>query len=890
MLFRKKLISLLACSALLSSQFSYFGPIQSTAAEDTYLIRDKWNYCSTANYVESEHFVIFYGNNDTTGLVNDAFLKRNLEDYEKLWHCYSEYLGMTDINVDIYGKSRQKYKTNVYLTNTGLDKYPTGWAFMSSEDGYGIEYLSPEAMLDELTIAHEFGHVVTMQQKAWVDQEITGAWWESIANWFREMYLGSEYYTGTVKTCWFEPYIRNMSLTIPHGRNYYETFPFLLYLSYNPDNIEGLGTTFVQKMLSEARPDEYPFDTITRLTGSDAQTIVGNYAKRMATFDFGAKQAYQDEFSKKLAETPYYWNLFYTVPEDNGTGWLQSPQEEAPMQGGINIIPLSINGDEITVDFRGISDDENAGWQSCIVTVDSNGKEHYSSLFGSGGSMTVQAKGAASAYITVSAMPKKLYRVNAFHKEKDSTYRNGDERRRYPYELRITGASVQQSGGYKKGKGHSHSNGGGWVSDTAKVADTVYVGKNAMVLGSANVSGSVRIEDHAVVAGTAIIKDNAVISGHAVVDGGGWVYLNGWKQGNVEISGNALITDSAVVAKSSKISGNAKISQKAFLDEAVKVTDHAEIKGNAYVYGESTYSGQAIADGDYSNSESKDNGVGYGWLDDKGWYDIPNGYIASYDFSEKTDNWAKDGYTSTNARNIGSEWSSERTSANGVISFDGKDDYLLLENSLLLSHDIQISLAALWKGGSNDQELFHFGDASAYMSFTPSNNNGKAEFTITDGNTAEKLTAPLSLTKGEWNKITIRIIKGKASLIINGNEVSSKEITLDPVSVMSASENDMAILGKGFYGAVDYLNISYKDTPEPGIKYNGSEDPDDGIKGDVDANGKFETADLVLMQKWLLADKNTSLADWKAGDLCEDGRLDTFDLCIMRKLLPDSLT
>ena len=60
MLFRKKLISLLACSALLSSQLSYFGPIQSTAAEDTYLIRDKWNYCSTANYVESEHFVIFY--------------------------------------------------------------------------------------------------------------------------------------------------------------------------------------------------------------------------------------------------------------------------------------------------------------------------------------------------------------------------------------------------------------------------------------------------------------------------------------------------------------------------------------------------------------------------------------------------------------------------------------------------------------------------------------------------------------------------------------------------------------------------------------------------------------------------------------------------------------
>lgn len=35
--------------------------------EDEYLIRDKWGYCTTANHVESEHFIIFYGNNDTTG-------------------------------------------------------------------------------------------------------------------------------------------------------------------------------------------------------------------------------------------------------------------------------------------------------------------------------------------------------------------------------------------------------------------------------------------------------------------------------------------------------------------------------------------------------------------------------------------------------------------------------------------------------------------------------------------------------------------------------------------------------------------------------------------------------------------------------------------------------
>ena len=191
----KKLTALISCAALCAVQLSGIGSYKTVkAADDTYLIRDKWGYCTTANYAESEHFVIFYGNNDTTGEVNEAFLKRNLEDYEKLWHCYGEYLGMTEMNSDIYGKSQQKYKTNVYLTYTGLDRFSEGWAFMSSEDGYGIEIISPKAMLDDLTIAHEFGHVATLHQKAWVDQDITGAWWEPLANWFREMYLGSDYY------------------------------------------------------------------------------------------------------------------------------------------------------------------------------------------------------------------------------------------------------------------------------------------------------------------------------------------------------------------------------------------------------------------------------------------------------------------------------------------------------------------------------------------------------------------------------------------------------------------------------------------------------------------------------------------------------------------------
>lgn len=55
------------------------------------------------------------------------------------------------------------------------------------------------------------------------------------------------------------------------------------------------------------------------------------------------------------------------------------------------------------------------------------------------------------------------------------------------------------------------------------------------------------------------------------------------------------------------------------------------------------------------------------------------------------------------------------------------------------------------------------------------------------------------------------------------------------------------------------------------------------VKGDVNADGGFSVADVVMMQKYLLG--SDTLTDWKAGDLCEDNRIDVFDLCLMKRLL-----
>ena len=57
------------------------------------------------------------------------------------------------------------------------------------------------------------------------------------------------------------------------------------------------------------------------------------------------------------------------------------------------------------------------------------------------------------------------------------------------------------------------------------------------------------------------------------------------------------------------------------------------------------------------------------------------------------------------------------------------------------------------------------------------------------------------------------------------------------------------------------------------------------VIGDCNADGKFNIADIVTLQKWILAVPDVKLNDWQAADLCEDGKIDAFDLCMMRSLL-----
>ena len=59
--------------------------------------------------------------------------------------------------------------------------------------------------------------------------------------------------------------------------------------------------------------------------------------------------------------------------------------------------------------------------------------------------------------------------------------------------------------------------------------------------------------------------------------------------------------------------------------------------------------------------------------------------------------------------------------------------------------------------------------------------------------------------------------------------------------------------------------------------------------GDANADGTFSIADAVLLQKWLLASPDTSLANWKAADFNKDNKINAIDFTLMKRALIEAV-
>lgn len=130
--------------------------------------------------------------------------------------------------------------------------------------------------------------------------------------------------------------------------------------------------------------------------------------------------------------------------------------------------------------------------------------------------------------------------------------------------------------------------------------------------------------------------------------------------------------------------------------------------------------------------------------------------------------------------------------------------------------------------------------------------------------------------------------------------ITEMQLTWNGGVIRFAEHNSFSFSGDAYYGGDDTKNLSYYEQGDR-IHIRFTYDVQSGeilqiaeltleqnahvLRGDVDKNGAFELNDIVLVQRWLLAEQNTVLADWQAGDLNSDGRLNAADLTLLKRAL-----
>ncbi|MBR4628590.1 MAG: DUF4434 domain-containing protein [Ruminococcus sp.] len=135
----------------------------------------------------------------------------------------------------------------------------------------------------------------------------------------------------------------------------------------------------------------------------------------------------------------------------------------------------------------------------------------------------------------------------------------------------------------------------------------------------------------------------------------------------------------------------------------------------------------------------------------------------------------------------------------------------------------------------------------------------------------------------KWAEEQKKAVDGRMHFWMN-NECFGKERTAKPVEQLRENYNATADLAENnilfswnhYYATDNALNSQFTAFSS------------ETVSGDVNGDGELTVADIVLLQKWLLASPDAQLRNWQAADLCTDGRLDVFDMIQMRRALIDS--
>ncbi|KAF2108136.1 hypothetical protein BDV96DRAFT_653031 [Lophiotrema nucula] len=357
------LLLLLLASALLSIPVQHVSALPNpavVAAPPAQFTANPSIGSGTGSYKDSAHFRVYPSDADS-----DATLKM----LEAAHSCFVEGMGwrspgLSYKNAASATETGPWYKTNVYKVEASA--MPGAAAQTWTDANAGLAYLKvvKDYMTTPGVVVHEFGHAMTYSEKNWIDQTRTGAWWETIANFIADMYIATPTCQAAksaaglpdgdtlieLKKVIGDSYQVLVDGTSGTG-NYYQAWPFLSYITTNPDSYPGLGKETIQNMIRKYKinSNETPLHSLERLLSSSSssggatiQKLVGRYWARMAYVDIGhAKAKAMFESQRK--------SLNYANLDANGNGKWTVKSARAPRYMGASILPLKSTGANVSV-------------------------------------------------------------------------------------------------------------------------------------------------------------------------------------------------------------------------------------------------------------------------------------------------------------------------------------------------------------------------------------------------------------------------------------------------------------------------------------------------------------------------------------------------------------
>lgn len=205
----------------------------------------------------------------------------------------------------------------------------------------------------------------------------------------------------------------------------------------------------------------------------------------------------------------------------------------------------------------------------------------------------------------------------------------------------------------------------------------------------------------------------------------------------------------------------------------------------------------------------------------------------------------------------------------------------------------------------NDKLAEYFRNADEF-SFWPDGVFVEPEVTLYDNRSMEVVfsvkTSVLAQTDLYPGDIRVKLRDIDTGMLIPDEDFKNEPFTFRPLSSKTSgtpfyslkknpSVYDHTVLSsicrsddfKGFW------NSRGDEQPEINLYDNGAADIIFNVRisasGDVNGDGSFNIADVVVFQKWLIDPKGTQIRKSRAADFCTDNKLDSFDLCRMKKML-----